>query len=145
MDRIDFSNVRITGGFWKQKQDLIRNTTVHAVYNRFSDTGRFEAFKGDTSRFEPHIFWDSDVAKWVEGVAYLVSEKREPQLEAIVDELVCDIEKMQDENGYFNIYHTVIAPEKRFTARDNHELYCAGRGRGGKNAQPRRAGILGHA
>jgi len=126
MNRIDFSNIRITGGFWKQKQELVRNTTVHAVYNRFCDTGRFEAFKGDTSRFEPHIFWDSDVAKWVEGVAYLTSERREPQLEAIVDELVDDIERMQDENGYFNIYHTVIAPEKRFTVRDNHELYCAG-------------------
>ena len=88
MERIDFSNIKITGGFWKQKQDLVRDVTVHAVYNRFKDTGRFDAFKADTSRFQPHIFWDSDVAKWMEGVAYLVSEKREPQLEAIVDELV---------------------------------------------------------
>ena len=113
-------------GFWKQKQELVRNVTVHAVYNRFSDTGRFEAFKGDTSRFTPHIFWDSDVAKWVEGVAYLTMEKREPELEAIVDELVCDIEKMQDENGYFNIFYTVVEPENRFKYRGCHELYCAG-------------------
>ncbi len=126
MERVDFSKTRITGGFWKQKQDLVRNTTVKAVYDRFCDTGRFEVFKADTSRFEPHIFWDSDVAKWLEGVAYLTAIEREPELERIVDELVCDIEKMQDENGYFNIYHTLCAPEKRFTARDNHELYCAG-------------------
>ena len=126
MERIDFSNVKITGGFWKEKQELVRNVTVHAVYNRFSDTGRFEAFKGDTRRFTPHIFWDSDVAKWVEGVAYLTMEKREPELEAIVDELVCDIEKMQDENGYFNIFYTVMEPENRFKYRGCHELYCAG-------------------
>lgn len=126
MERIDFSNIKITGGFWKQKQELVRDVTVRAVYNRFSDTGRFEAFKGDTSRFDPHIFWDSDVAKWMEGVAYLTSEKREPQLEAIVDELVDDIEKMQDENGYFNIFYTVKEPENRFKNRDCHELYCAG-------------------
>ncbi|MBQ9745030.1 MAG: glycoside hydrolase family 127 protein [Clostridia bacterium] len=126
MERIDFSDIKITGGFWKQKQELVRNTTVHAVYNRFKDTGRFEAFKGDTSRFEPHIFWDSDVAKWVEGVAYLTMEKREPELEAIVDELVDDIERMQDDNGYFNIFYTVKEPENRFKYRGCHELYCAG-------------------
>lgn len=126
MERIDFSNIKITGGFWKQKQDLVRDVTVHAVYNRFKDTGRFDAFKADTSKFKPHIFWDSDVAKWMEGVAYLVSEKREPQLEAIVDELVDDIEKLQDENGYFNIFFTVMEPENRFKNRDCHELYCAG-------------------
>lgn len=126
MERVDFSNIKITGGFWKQKQDLVRDVTVHAVYNRFKDTGRFDAFKADTSRFRPHIFWDSDVAKWMEGVAYLVSEKREPQLEAIVDELVDDIEKLQDENGYFNIFFTVKEPENRFKYRDCHELYCAG-------------------
>ena len=126
MDRVDFSNIKITGGFWKQKQDLVRDVTVHAVYDRFKDTGRFEAFKGDTSRFEPHIFWDSDVAKWMEGVAYLTMEKREPELEAIVDELVDDIERMQDENGYFNIFYTVMEPQNRFKYRGCHELYCAG-------------------
>ncbi len=126
MERIDFSSIKITGGFWKQKQELVRDVTVHAVYDRFKDTGRFEAFKGDTSRFDPHIFWDSDVAKWMEGVAYLTSEKREPQLEAIVDELVDDIEKMQDENGYFNIFYTVKEPQNRFKYRGCHELYCAG-------------------
>ena len=67
MERVDFSNVKITGGFWKKKQDMVRNTTVHAVYNRFKETGRFDAFKGKDSTFEPHIFWDSDVAKWIEG------------------------------------------------------------------------------
>ena len=126
MERIDFSNIKITGGFWRQKQELVRNVTVNAVYSRFKDTGRFEAFKGDTSRFDPHIFWDSDVAKWMEGVAYLTMEKREPELEAIVDELVGDIEKMQDENGYFNIFYTVKEPENRFKFRGCHELYCAG-------------------
>lgn len=126
MERVDFSNVKITGGFWKKKQDMVRNTTVHAVYNRFKETGRFDAFKGKDSTFEPHIFWDSDVAKWIEGVAYLTGERTEPQLEAIVDGLVDDIEKLQDKNGYFNIFYTVKEPENRFKYRDCHELYCAG-------------------
>lgn len=126
---VDFSNTTITGGFWKQKQDMVRNTTVKAVYDRFCDTGRFEAFKFNWKEGmpnKPHIFWDSDVAKWMEGAAYLTELKREPELEKIIDETVDLIEKNQDENGYFNIYFTVIEPERRFQTRNDHELYCAG-------------------
>ena len=127
MKNIDFSNVKITGGFWKARQDLVRSVTVDAVYDRFSDTGRFEVFDFDkTSKVRPHIFWDSDVAKWMEGVAYLVAEKREPHLEAIMENLIDLIEKNQDECGYFNIFFQTIEPENRFKNRDCHELYCAG-------------------
>ncbi len=127
MKSVDFSNIKITGGFWKERQDLIRNVTVNAVYDRFYDTGRIDAFKFDkSSEIKPHIFWDSDVAKWMEGVAYLLVEKREPQLEKIVEDLIDLIEKNQDECGYFNIFFTVVEPQNRFTNRDCHELYCAG-------------------
>ena len=127
MKRVDFSSTKITGGFWKQKQDLIRNVTVKAVYDRFYETGRIEAFKCDPeSEIKPHFFWDSDVAKWIEGVAYLTKEQREPQLEAIVDNLVDEIEKNQDPCGYFNIFFTVVDPDSRFKYRDCHELYCLG-------------------
>ena len=71
---VDFSKTRITGGFWKRKQDMVRKTSIKAVYDRFCDTGRFDAFKFDWKEGmpnKPHYFWDSDVAKWLEGVAYL--------------------------------------------------------------------------
>ncbi len=127
MKKVEFSNVKITGGFWKQRQELIRQVSIKAVYDRFYDTGRIDAFKCDkNSGIKPHIFWDSDVAKWMEGAAYLIQEKREPHLEKIVEDLIDLIEKNQDECGYFNIYYTVVEPEKRFTNRDCHELYCAG-------------------
>ena len=127
MESINFTDIKITGGFWKERQDLIRSTTVNAVYDRFCETGRIDAFKCDkASPIKPHIFWDSDVAKWIEGVAYLLSEKREIYLEKIVDNLIDLIEKNQDEYGYFNIFYTVVEPQNRFTNRDCHELYCAG-------------------
>ena len=129
MRTVHFSKTDITGGFWKKKQKLIRDTTVYAVYDRFAETGRFDAFKCDWKEGmpnRPHFFWDSDVAKWIEGVAYLTMKKREPKLERIVDEVVELIDKNQGEDGYFNIYFTVIEPEGRFKVRDKHELYCAG-------------------
>lgn len=124
------SAVKLTSGYLYEKQELNRKITVNAVYDRFSDTGRFEAFKfnytegGDKPK--PHFFWDSDVAKWIEGAAYILSKNDDPALEEKVDAVVEDIKRNQGEDGYFNIYFTVIAPEKRFTDRDKHELYCAG-------------------
>ncbi len=129
LKNLTYENINITGGFWKEKQDMIRKTTIWNVYKRFAETGRFAAFKlnwkeGDPNR--PHIFWDSDVAKWIEGVAYLTLKQREPELEAIVDEVVDDIERGRMEDGYFNSYYERFEPENRFTVRNNHELYCAG-------------------
>ena len=126
---IDFTKTEITGGFWKKKQDMVRKTTVHAVYDRFAETGRFAAAKCNWKEGEPnrpHIFWDSDIAKWMEGAAYLTHLKRDPKLEKLIDETVDDFAANQWEDGYVSTYYTVFPDEQRFTKRDNHELYCIG-------------------
>ena len=77
MKNISFRSIDITGGFWKQKQDMAKNVTVHAVYDRFKDTHRFDALKCNWREGMPdmpHIYWDSDVAKWIEGVSYLLQK-----------------------------------------------------------------------
>ncbi len=128
MDKnIVFSSVRITGGFWKQKQELIRKVTVKSVYEQFLLSGRIDAFTCDPKlKDKLHIFWDSDVAKWIESVAYLTEIKKEPELEALADEIIANLAKNQMEDGYFNTYFQVCDPEHRFTYRRSHELYCAG-------------------
>jgi len=126
---LPFDKVTLTDGFWKERQELNRRVTIWNVYKRFKETGRFDAFKMNWKEGEPnkpHYFWDSDIAKWLEAVAYLTLEKREPELEAIVDEVVDDIERGRMEDGYFNIYYQLFAADKRFTERGHHELYCAG-------------------
>jgi len=126
---VDYSRTRILDGFWREKLDMVRNTTARAVYDRFNDTGRIEAFtmswrEGMEKR--PHFFWDSDVAKWIEGVAYILRDGAAPELEALCEGIIDNIIEHQGEDGYFNIYFTVVAPGERFTDRDKHELYCAG-------------------
>lgn len=129
MKSIDFSKVKIDNGFWKVKQDMVKNTTVHSVYNRFKETHRFDALECRWQEGEdnmPHIFWDSDVAKWIEGAAYLIQYERNDELEAIIETAIDNIIKNSDENGYFNSHFLVANKDKRFTNRDLHELYCAG-------------------
>jgi len=126
---ISFDQLEVMDGFWKDKQDLFRKVTINAVYDRFEETGRFEALKFNWKEGmpnKPHIFWESDVTKWIEGAAYFLQKKRNPELEAKVDELVEHMAKTQDETGYLNAYFTVVEPEMRFTRRTDHELYCAG-------------------
>lgn len=127
--KLSVSQVNITGGFWKARQDLNRDVTLGSVREQFEKTGRFAAFRFDWREGmpdRPHIFWDSDVAKWLESAAYVLNKNEDEALEAYVDAVVDLIEKNQDENGYFNIYFTVCEPENRFCNRMAHELYCAG-------------------
>lgn len=127
---VSFRSIDITGGFWAEKQKLNREKTIFAIEDRFRDTGRFEAFKfnwkdgSDIPR--PHFFWDSDVAKWLEAVFFILAKTDDEQLESSAEEIISLIEKNQGEDGYFNIYHTVVEPGTRFTNRDHHELYCLG-------------------
>ncbi len=126
---VGFGQVDLKDGFWHTQQELVREVTIDAVYDRFEETGRFEALKGEWKEgmpFKPHIFWDSDVNKWMEGAAYYLRKKPDAALEEKLDMLVERMEKLQTEDGYLNSYFTTVEPEARFTRRLDHELYCAG-------------------
>ena len=129
MKTISHAHVELKNGFLFDKQALNAQVTINAVYDRFSETGRIGAFKFGYPRHDPvqpHYFWDSDVAKWMEGGAYILQHTPNPELEAKIDEIVADIERNQCDDGYFNIFFTVVQPENRWANRDWHELYCAG-------------------
>ena len=129
MKHFDIGSVTLDGGYLFTKQELNRKVTIDAVYDRFSETGRIGAFAHgypDSDPIRPHYFWDSDVAKWIEGAAYSLKKHPDPVLESKVDAIVAEVEKNQHDDGYFNIYFTVVDPESRWKNRDWHELYCAG-------------------
>ena len=127
MKNIECKNIKINGGFWKVKQDMVNDITLKSVYERFKETHRFDALdcswkEGDPDM--PHVFWDSDIAKWIESVGYNALAYDNDELIKIVDEAVEKIIKNRDENGYFNSHFLVTG--ERFTVRNEHELYCAG-------------------
>ena len=128
MKMIDFRKTDINDGFWRKKTDLVSEVSIFNVYNRFKETGRFDALgcswrKGDP--YEPHIFWDSDIAKWIESVAFILEKRECDELEKYVDDAIDTIAANQEECGYFNSCYQVHEKE-RWTDRTDHELYCAG-------------------
>ena len=130
LNPIPIKNVKIKEGFWGAKQDINRSVTLPIEYKQLKDTGRIDAWKlnwrpGQPNK--PHQFWDSDVAKWIEAAAYSLAVNPDGELEKRVDEVVDMIANAQHDDGYLNIYYSVVEPGKRWTnLRDMHELYCAG-------------------
>ncbi|NLD88075.1 MAG: glycoside hydrolase family 127 protein, partial [Clostridiales bacterium] len=119
----------LTPGFWADRQRMLSEITIYAVRDRFQETGRFDAMNcswlTDMDK-KPHVFWDSDIAKWVESVAYLIALGKNLDLQDDVEAVIDCIEANMDSTGYFNSYFLTIAPADRFTNRGDHELYTAG-------------------
>lgn len=126
-----FTDVVINDSFWSPRIRVNRETTIPHQYKECKTTGRIDAFRPDWKPEEGqegrHIFWDSDVAKWIESAAYSLSTNPDAKLETMVDEVIDLIAAAQLEDGYLNSYYIYECLDKRWTnLRDNHELYCAG-------------------
>lgn len=85
------------------------------------------AAEDDIGTYYGMVFQDSDVAKWLEAVAYVVSSEKYPELEVAADQVIELLARVQQPDGYLNSYFTAAHPDKRWTnLREDHELYCAG-------------------
>jgi DUF1680 family protein len=127
---VPFTAINLEDSFWVPRMETNRLRTIPIEYSQCKDTGRIDAFKLQWKPGmpnEPHIFWDSDVAKWIEAAAYTLATTPDKDLEKLLDEVIEDIATAQQEDGYLNTHFTVVEPDKRWTnLRDLHELYCAG-------------------
>lgn len=124
------NHIRLHDGFFAPRQETNRKTTIPSCIRRCEETGRLKAFKlewkkGDPD--QPHVYWDSDVAKVLEGMAVALLLRRDPELEKELDELVALVISAQQPDGYLNTHFTVVEPENRWKDLSHlHELYCAG-------------------
>lgn len=135
---VPFTRVTIEDTFWAPKLRVNRERSIPHIYQQCLDTGRIDAFRPDwqpgpelTARGAwggtPVMFWDSDVAKWLEAASYSLATHPDPQLEALVDEVIAIVAGAQHEDGYLNTWFTTVDPQNRWkNLRDWHELYCAG-------------------
>jgi uncharacterized protein len=127
---LPLTRVAITDPFWSPRQQLIRTHTLRQQEQMLHRNGQFQALAltwkpGDAN--PPHIFWESDVAKWIEAASYCLAVTDDPDLDRAVDQAIELLAGAQQRDGYLNVYFTVVKPGERFTdLRDAHELYCAG-------------------
>jgi uncharacterized protein len=125
-------------GYWGKWQDSICNATAGILLDRCVEAGMLDAIDvrkpspGVVIPIQPwggttQMFWDSDLAKSIETIAYALYRKPDATLEARADEIIDMYERLQDDNGYLNAWFQRVQPGRRWTnLRDHHELYCAG-------------------
>ena len=81
----------------------------------------------ETGDFYGFVFQDTDLAKWLEAVAFSLAWKPDAWLEQTADEMIDLLEKAQQENGYLNSYFTIRHPGQYYcNLKEGHELYTAG-------------------
>lgn len=135
---ININQIKIHDPFWSAMQHRMIDTVIpfqekvlndevpgveksHAIENFRIAAGLSEG------EFYGMVFQDSDVAKWLEGVAYSLAVKPDNELEARADEIIDIIEKAQQPDGYLDTFFIVKEPEHRWqNLQECHELYCAG-------------------
>ena len=120
-------NFRAAGKMMREKKDR-GNAYVEPTYTFRG----FEALPDDPKhpeedRFYGFVFQDTDFSKWIEAVAYSLTQHPDAELEKTADEAIDVVCAAQLENGYLDTYYIINGMDKAFTnLRDHHELYCLG-------------------
>ena len=129
---LGLGEVRTTGGFWGDLQDLTATAIIdHAErwMERVGWIGNFDAavegrLPDDRQGRE---FSDSDVYKLMEAMAWELGRGHDPQLEARFQKLVTRIAPVQEPDGYLNTMFGRHGQAPRYSDFEwGHELYCFG-------------------
>ena len=103
---MNLKNTKINNGFWKLRKELNKNVSLYAVLKSFDDSGRIRAMTNDSSE-KPHIFWESDLAKLMEGAFFSMQQEKDDNLFNICDSIIDKIIANQ-EDGLRNIIRVYL-------------------------------------
>jgi DUF1680 family protein len=128
---VPFQDVHITDGFWTPRIETNRTVTIEANLHQCAITGRIKNFavcgKLEPGKHQGELYNDSDVYKVLEGIAYSLSSRRDPDLERRTDAIIDQIAAAQQPDGYLDTYWTLVKPKELWQHEQfGHELYCAG-------------------
>lgn len=134
---VSFTDVNITGGFWKIRQQKNLEVTIPTNFKKCEETGRVDNFAvagGCKGEFKGLWYNDSDVFKTIEGAAYCLSIAENPELESYLDNLIEKIACAQEPDGYIYTMRTIkknnlpfeVGSSRWSYLAHSHELYNAG-------------------
>ena len=135
---VPFTAVRFTDGFWYQRIETNRQTTIPAIIKQLEQTGRIDNFAKAAGKiqgkYEGRRFNDTDVYKTLEGIGYSLAVYPDKVLEAYADSIIAIIGAAQEKDGYLYPARTVDpknpAPgagrERWINESGSHEIYNSG-------------------
>ncbi|MBN1938592.1 MAG: glycoside hydrolase family 127 protein [Candidatus Aminicenantes bacterium] len=135
---VPFTEVKVADVFWAPKIETNRAVTIPFALKMNEETGRVNNFRKAAGlmkgAYEGRRFNDSDVFKAMEGAAYSLMLRPDPELAAGLDALIEVIGKAQEPDGYLFTNRTVdpkhpapgSGPERWSNLRVSHEFYNVG-------------------
>jgi uncharacterized protein len=123
--------VVLKDGFWQHHQEVNHRVSLYHGYRMLSQNGAFNNFKlaaglvpGEMKHGSGH---DTDVYKWMEGVAWELALHPDETLLGYVMEIIPSIEAAQSPDGYLNCWMQLTHPEQKWADLNfGHEMYTAG-------------------
>ncbi len=131
-------DVKITDPFWNHYIKLVKDVIIPYQWNILNDQQEgvepsycihnFKVAAGEKQgEIKGVVFLDSDLAKWLEAVAYSLETNPDEELERLADGAISLIGRGQQPDGYLGTYFTVKDPGQRFmNLQEGHELYTTG-------------------
>jgi hypothetical protein len=129
---VPFTDVKIADEFWAPRIETNRTKTIPHDFKKCEETGRISNFAKaaglEPGEFRGIYFDDSDVYKVIEGAAYSIACRPDPELDKYLDGVIAKIAAAQQKDGYLYTFYTVRKElNKRWSnEKDMHETYCAG-------------------
>ncbi|MDF2872145.1 MAG: hypothetical protein K0R05_3720 [Anaerocolumna sp.] len=135
---VPLKDIGIRDSFWDRYISLVHKVLIPYQWDILNDNleevetshciKNFKiAAEWEEGTFYGAVFQDSDLAKWLEAVAYSLAVHPDKELENTADAMIELIAAAQREDGYINTYFIIKGLDLRFTnMEEGHELYCAG-------------------
>jgi len=125
--------VTIEDGFWAKRRATNVRSSIPTMYEQLVAHGRIDNFlrltgKSSAPQKGP-VYSDSDIYKWLEGVAFALQSDEHPELRATADSIIRDLVAGQEPGGYLNTFYVEDRKSLRMlypTQTTGHELYCIG-------------------
>jgi uncharacterized protein len=148
---VPFTDVRVTGGFWAERQDVNRRVTLPLAFSQCEESGRLRNFDlaaevmkrraaGERSfQIDPptiYPFDDTDAYKAIEAASYELAVRHDSALARKVEEWIARIAAAQEADGYLFTFRTMHpdSPAHEWIGQErwesdpelSHELYNSG-------------------
>jgi DUF1680 family protein len=125
--------VTIEEGFWSKRRGTNVRSSIPTMHEQLLAHGRMDNFlrlsgKSSAPQKGP-VYSDSDIYKWLEGVAFALQSDEHPELRATADSMIRDLVAGQEPGGYLNTFYVDDRKSLRMlypTQTTGHELYCIG-------------------
>ena len=120
--QVPFTDVQVSDLFWKQRLDIMRNTTIRYAFQKVTDAGQIRNFEyagkivsgeaqvGDLTFQSGQPYDDAEVYKVLEGAAYVLTTQPNASLEEYCDGVIDLICFAQEPDGYIQTNFTIHNP-----------------------------------